>query len=54
MEEQVGAVVRDAPFGLWPFHLHGLIRSAVRTADDRWTGTDWQRAAQRAFAALGE
>ncbi|MEU8718233.1 ATP/GTP-binding protein [Streptomyces sp. NPDC048663] len=50
--------VHENPFGLWPFHLHGLIRSAVRnaedTTDDRWTETDWQHAAQRAFTALGE
>ncbi|WP_432197110.1 ATP/GTP-binding protein [Streptomyces sp. bgisy027] len=50
--------IREDPFGLWPFHLHGLIRSAVRnaddTTDDRWTETDWQQAAQRAFTALGE
>ncbi|MEU9291989.1 hypothetical protein AB0D57_47300 [Streptomyces sp. NPDC048275] len=50
--------VRDNPFGLWPFHLHGLIRSAVRnaedTTDDRWTDADWQQAAQRAFTTLGE
>ncbi|MFH8470391.1 ATP/GTP-binding protein [Streptomyces sp. NPDC017991] len=50
--------VRDTPFGLWPFHLHGLIRSAVRnaddTTDDRWTDSDWQQAAQRAFTTLGE
>ncbi|MGW1619938.1 ATP/GTP-binding protein [Streptomyces sp. NPDC002172] len=50
--------IRENPFGLWPFHLHGLIRSAVRnaddTTDDRWTEHDWQQAAQRAFTALGE
>ncbi|MFJ4569055.1 ATP/GTP-binding protein [Streptomyces caelestis] len=50
--------VREDPFGLWPFHLHGLIRSAVRnaddTTDDRWTEADWQQAAQRAFTTLGE
>ncbi|MFF3409067.1 ATP/GTP-binding protein [Streptomyces sp. NPDC002742] len=50
--------VRETPFGLWPFHLHSLIQSAVRTADDttddRWTETDWHQAAQRAFTALGE
>ena len=50
--------VRETPFGLWPFHLHGLIRSAVRnaedTTDDRWTDGDWQQAARRAFTALGE
>lgn len=50
--------VRTDPFGLWPFHLHALIRSAVRhaddTTDDRWTDGDWQQAAHRAFTALGE
>ena len=50
--------VRENPFGLWPFHLHGLIRSAVRnaedTTDDHWTDRDWQQAARRAFTALGE
>lgn len=50
--------IREGPYGLWPFHLHGLIRSAVRnaddTTDDRWTETDWQQAARRAFTALGE
>ncbi|MGA5363921.1 ATP/GTP-binding protein [Streptomyces purpurascens] len=50
--------VRENPFGLWPFHLHGLIRSAVRnaddTTDDRWSEADWQQAAQRAFTTLSE
>ncbi|MEV0604712.1 ATP/GTP-binding protein [Streptomyces sp. NPDC050315] len=50
--------VRHNPFGLWPFHLHDLIRSTLRTADDqtddRWSPTDWQQAATRAFTALGE
>ncbi|GAA0454538.1 ATP/GTP-binding protein [Streptomyces olivaceiscleroticus] len=50
--------VRHNPFGLWPFHLHDLIRSTLRTADDqtddRWSPTDWQQAATRAFEALGE
>ncbi|MCI3907807.1 ATP/GTP-binding protein [Streptomyces spectabilis] len=50
--------VREDPFGLWPFHLHGLIRSALRTTDDttddRWSERDWQQAAQRAFTTLGE
>lgn len=50
--------VREDPFGLWPFHLHGLVRSAVRnaddTTDDRWSENDWQQAARRAFTALGE
>ncbi|MGW7260527.1 hypothetical protein [Streptomyces sp. NPDC054834] len=44
--------VRQDPFGLWPFHLHGLIRSTVRDADDhaddRWSPRDWHQAAQRA------
>lgn len=50
--------IQENPFGLWPFHLHALIRSTIRTADDRtddrWSPRDWQHAAERAFAALGE
>ncbi|NUK53388.1 ATP/GTP-binding protein, partial [Streptomyces lunaelactis] len=50
--------VRENAFGLWPYHLHGLIRSTVRNADDqaddRWSPRDWHQAAERAFAALGE
>ncbi|MBM7167553.1 ATP/GTP-binding protein [Streptomyces sp. G44] len=50
--------VRENVFGLWPYHLHGLIRSTVRgaddQADDRWSARDWEQAAQRALAALGE
>ncbi|WP_309505960.1 ATP/GTP-binding protein [Streptomyces pyxinicus] len=49
--------VRENPFGLWPYHLHGLICSTIRDADDhtddRWSRADWQRAAARAFTALG-
>ncbi|WP_406514555.1 ATP/GTP-binding protein [Streptomyces sp. NBC_00161] len=49
--------VRHDAFALWPYHLHALIRSTLRTADDatddRWTDTDWQQAAARALAALG-
>ncbi|WP_030814284.1 tetratricopeptide repeat protein [Streptomyces sp. NRRL S-337] len=49
--------VREYTFGLWPYHLHALIRSTVRNADDqaddRWTPRDWQQAAERALAALG-
>ncbi|MFD5098916.1 ATP/GTP-binding protein [Streptomyces albidochromogenes] len=50
--------VRENVFGLWPYHLHGLIRSTVRgaddQADDRWSARDWDQAAQRALTALGE
>ncbi|WP_368662218.1 hypothetical protein [Streptomyces sp. NA03103] len=50
--------VRENVFGLWPYHLHGLIRSTVRgaddQADDRWSPRDWHRAAQRTLTALGE
>ncbi|MFI9748426.1 hypothetical protein [Streptomyces sp. NPDC052494] len=50
--------VQENPFGLWPHHLHGLIRSTIRSADDltddRWPPTGWERAAVRAHAALGE
>ncbi|MFF7889560.1 hypothetical protein ACH40F_53320 [Streptomyces sp. NPDC020794] len=49
--------VRHDAFALWPYHLHALIRSTLRTADDatddRWTDTDWHQAAGRALAALG-
>ncbi|MEV7834378.1 hypothetical protein AB0P12_27690 [Streptomyces subrutilus] len=50
--------INENPFGLWPYYLHGLIRSTIRGADDltddRWTPADWQAAAARAHAALGE
>ncbi|MFF7747367.1 ATP/GTP-binding protein, partial [Streptomyces sp. NPDC007960] len=43
---------------LGPHHLHGVIRSTIRTADDqtddRWSQGDWEQAAGRAFEALGE
>ncbi|MFD9717587.1 ATP/GTP-binding protein [Streptomyces sp. NPDC059076] len=50
--------IRETPFALWPFHLHALVRATIRGADDqtddRWSPADWQQAASRAFAALGE
>lgn len=50
--------VRENAFGIWPFHLHGLIRSTIRNADDhaddRWSDGDWTAAAQRVLGALGE
>ncbi|MFG2639162.1 hypothetical protein ACGFX8_36850 [Streptomyces sp. NPDC048362] len=49
--------VHENPFGLWPYHLHGLIRSPIRSAndatDERWSARDWEQAADRALAALG-
>ncbi|WP_123666448.1 ATP/GTP-binding protein [Actinocorallia herbida] len=49
--------VETAPGAVWPYHLHELVRTAVRSADtsseDRWSERDWRRAAQRAFDALG-
>lgn len=49
--------IREDPAGLWPFHLHQVVRSAIRHAedhtDDRWSEQDWHRAATRALAALG-
>jgi hypothetical protein len=49
--------VRDNPSGLWRYHLHDLIRSTIRGADDstddRWSPQDWAQAARRAFTALG-
>ncbi|MDG5801260.1 ATP/GTP-binding protein [Streptomyces ossamyceticus] len=48
--------IRESSSGVWPFHVHDLIRAAIRNADDgsddRWSEQDWQRAAQRAFRAL--
>ncbi|MFI6587446.1 ATP/GTP-binding protein [Embleya sp. NPDC050493] len=50
--------VGEDPFALWPFHLHALIRSTVRGADDHtddhWSPHDWHTAAERAHQALGE
>ena len=49
--------VDQDPGAPWPYRLHTLVRESVRemdsTSDDRWTDADWQRAAQRAFDALG-
>jgi hypothetical protein len=49
--------IREDPSGLWPFHLHEVVRSAIRHAedhtDDRWSPQDWHRAATRALDALG-
>ncbi|MBE8477727.1 MULTISPECIES: hypothetical protein [Streptomyces] len=50
--------VRETVNERWPFHLHDVIRAAIRnasdTGDDRWSQRDWQRAAQRAFTALAD
>ncbi|MEV6682696.1 ATP/GTP-binding protein [Streptomyces erythrochromogenes] len=52
------AMVTEDPYAIWPYHLHGAIRAALQTTDDHtddgWTTTDWQRAAERALAALGD
>jgi hypothetical protein len=49
--------VDHTPGILWPYHLHELVREAVRDADspsaDRWSPADWRRAAQRTLDALG-
>lgn len=49
--------IRHTPTGLWPYHLHALIRSTLRTAedttDDRWSPRDWRNAAERAHSAVG-
>ncbi|MEU2564961.1 ATP/GTP-binding protein [Streptomyces longispororuber] len=51
-------IVTENPYALWPYHLHGAIRSALTEADDhtddRWTPADWHQAATRALAALGD
>ncbi|MCQ8772094.1 ATP/GTP-binding protein [Streptomyces telluris] len=65
LTHQVGAqrlterpFVDENPYAVWLFHLHGAIRTTIRTADDntddRWTESDWHQAAERALAALGE
>ncbi|MEU9062420.1 ATP/GTP-binding protein [Streptomyces sp. NPDC048430] len=50
--------IREDLTAPWPFHLHQVVRSAIRNAadhsDDRWSEQDWHRAALRAHAALGE
>ncbi|GAA3163408.1 ATP/GTP-binding protein [Streptomyces ramulosus] len=49
-------MITEDPYALWPYHLHGAIRTALRAddhTDDRWTAADWHRAAERALAALG-
>ncbi|QIB49575.1 ATP/GTP-binding protein (plasmid) [Streptomyces aureoverticillatus] len=51
-------IVTEDSYALWPYHLHGAIRTALRAADDHtadhWTPADWHQAAQRALTALGE
>ncbi|WP_030965920.1 hypothetical protein [Streptomyces sp. NRRL S-378] len=50
-------LIAENPYALWPYHLHRAIRTAVREdthSEDRWTDADWQQAAIRALAALGE
>ncbi|MFD6913533.1 hypothetical protein [Streptomyces virginiae] len=52
-----GPLISEDPYALWPYHLHRAIRSAVQDdehSDDRWTNADWQQAATRALAALGD
>ncbi|MEU4118947.1 ATP/GTP-binding protein [Kitasatospora sp. NPDC028055] len=50
-------LVHEEPAALWPYHLHALVRSTLRGADDRtddrWSDQDWRRAANRAHTALG-
>ncbi|MFI9788521.1 ATP/GTP-binding protein [Kitasatospora sp. NPDC051984] len=51
-------LVRHDPLGIWPYHLHALVASTLRTAtdrtDDAWAEADWHQAAARALAALGD
>ncbi|WP_413804278.1 ATP/GTP-binding protein [Streptomyces sp. OE57] len=49
-------MISEDTYAIWPYHLHGAIRTALRADDhteDRWTPADWNRAAERALAALG-
>ncbi len=42
-------MITEDPYAIWPYHLHGALRTALRTADDRaedrWPPADWHRAA---------
>ncbi|MFE9427714.1 ATP/GTP-binding protein [Kitasatospora sp. NPDC006697] len=50
-------MIGEDPYAIWPYHLHGAIRTALQSDDthtpDRWTPADWHQAAERALAALG-
>ncbi|MEU7160365.1 ATP/GTP-binding protein [Streptomyces chrestomyceticus] len=50
-------MVTEDPYAIWPYHLHGAIRTALRATDthteDGWTPADWHQAADRALDALG-
>ncbi|WP_331736656.1 ATP/GTP-binding protein (plasmid) [Streptomyces canus] len=50
-------MISEDPYAVWPYHLHGAIRTALRTGDDhledQWTAADWHQGAVRALAALG-
>ncbi|MBP0453951.1 ATP/GTP-binding protein [Kitasatospora sp. RG8] len=50
--------VRENQLALWPYHLHAVVRSTIRRADDhtddRWSDQDWASAAVRAFDTLGD
>lgn len=50
-------MIGEDPYAIWPYHLHGAIRTALQDDDshaaDRWTQADWHQAAPRALAALG-
>ncbi|MFI5534486.1 ATP/GTP-binding protein [Kitasatospora sp. NPDC051853] len=52
------AFVQRDDFAIWPLHLHALIRTTLRRADDhsddRWSLADWRAAAARALEALGD
>ncbi|MFJ9777635.1 hypothetical protein ACIRVF_41420 [Kitasatospora sp. NPDC101157] len=50
--------VREDQLALWPYHLHAVVRSTIRRADDhtddRWPNQDWASTAARTFDALGD
>ncbi|MET9183008.1 ATP/GTP-binding protein [Kitasatospora aureofaciens] len=50
--------VHENQLALWPYHLHAVVRSTIRRADDhtddRWSDQDWASAADRAFDTLGD
>jgi hypothetical protein len=50
--------IRHTSSDLWPYHLHALIRSTLRTTqdttDEPWSPRDWRNAAERAHIAVGQ
>lgn len=51
------SLVREDPEGFWPYYLSEPVRRQVRKSDQTagaWTANDWQSAAGRAVAVMGD